>query len=100
MVNLDDVTKENIQEHYLNCPQIPNHPYRILIIGGSKSGEMNLLFNLINHQPDLDKIYFYAKDLYEAKNQFLIKKREKTGSKNFNESKAFIEYSNDMDDIY
>ena len=42
----------------------------------------------------------YAKDPYEAKYQFLINKRESTGLKHFNDFEAFIEYSNDMDDIY
>ena len=55
---------------------------------------------MINHQPDIDKIYFYAKDPYEAKYQLLINKRESTGLKYLNDSKAFIEYSNDMDGIY
>ena len=41
IINFDDVTKENIEEHNLNCPQIPDHPYRILIIGGSGSGKRN-----------------------------------------------------------
>ena len=56
--------------------------------------------NLINNQPDIDKIYLYAKDPYEAKYQFLINKRESTGLKHFNDPKAFIEYSNDMQDVY
>ena len=55
---------------------------------------------MINHQPDIDKIYFYAKDPYEAKYQLLINKRESTGLKYLNDSKAFIKYSNDMDGIY
>ena len=42
----------------------------------------------------------YAKDPYEAKYQFLINKRESTGLKHFNDPKAFIEYSNDMQDVY
>ena len=58
------------------------------------------MFNLINHQPDIDKIYLYVKDLNEAIYQFLIKKREDVGTKYFNDSKAFTEYSNNMDDIY
>ena len=58
------------------------------------------LFNLTNHQPDIDKIYLYAKDPYEAKYQFLIKKREDVGTKHFNDSKAFIKYSNDMVGVY
>ena len=56
--------------------------------------------NLINNQQDIDKIYLYAKDLYEAKYQFLINKTESTGSKHFNDSNAFIEYSNNMHDVY
>ena len=55
MVNFDDVTKENIKEHYPNWPQIPDHPYRILIIVGSGSEKTNTLFNLINKKPDIDK---------------------------------------------
>ena len=77
MINVDDVTKENIKEHNPNLPQSPDHPYRILIIGGSGSGKTNSLFNLINQQPDIDKIYLYAKDPYEAKYQFLINKLER-----------------------
>ena len=71
-----------------------------MIIGGSGSGKTNALLNLINHEPDTDRIFLYAKDPYEAKYQLLINKRESTGLKYFNDSKAFIEYSNDMDDIY
>ena len=100
MINFDDVTKENIKQHNSSWPQSPDHPYRILIIGGSGSGKTNSLFNLISHQPDADKIYLYAKNPYEAKYQFLINKRESTGLKHLNDSKAFMEYSNDMDDIY
>ena len=60
----------------------------------------NALLNLINNQTDIDKIYLYAKDPYEDKYQFLINKRESTGLKHFNDPKAFIEYSNDMQDVY
>ena len=100
MINFADVTKENIKEHNPNWPQIPDHIYRILIIGSSGSGKTNSLFNLISQQPDIDKIDLYAKDPYEAKHQFLINKRESIALKHFNDSKAFIEYSNDMGDIY
>ena len=62
MINFDDVTKENIKEHNPNWPQIIDHPYRILIMGGSGFGKRNLLFNLTNQQQDIDKIYLYAKD--------------------------------------
>ena len=75
---------------------IPDHPYGILIIGGLGSAKTNALLNLINNQPDIDKIYLYAKDPYEAKYQILINKRESTGLNNFNDRKAIIEYSNDM----
>ena len=56
--------------------------------------------NLINNQPDIDKIYLYTKDQYEAKYQFLINKRESTGLNHFNDSKAIIEYSNEMQGVY
>ena len=57
MINFDDVTKENVKEHNANSPQIPDHPYRILIIGDSISGKTSSLFNLLSYQPDIDKIY-------------------------------------------
>ena len=56
--------------------------------------------NLTNNQPDIDKIYRYAKDPYEAKYQYLVNRRQRVGVDHFNDSKAFIEYSNDMQDIY
>ena len=99
MFTFDYFTKEDIKEHNPNWPEIPDHPYRILIIGGSASGKTNALLNLINHEPDIDKIYLYAKDPYEAKYQLLINKRGSTGLKCLNDSKAFIEYSNYLDDI-
>ena len=67
MINFDDVVKENIKENNPNWPQILDHPYRILIIGGSGSGKTNSLFNLINNQSDIDKIYLFAKGPNEAK---------------------------------
>ena len=66
-MNFDGVTKENIKEHNPNWPKIPDHPYIILMIGGSGSGKTNSWFNLINEEPDIDKIYLYAKDPFEAK---------------------------------
>ena len=66
----------------------------------SGSAKTNSLFNIISQQPDIDKGYLCAKDPYEAKYQFLINKRESRGLKHLNDSKAFIKYSNDMDDIY
>ena len=67
MINFDDYTNENIIEHNPKWPYIPDHPYRILIIGSSGSGKTNALLNLINNQPDIDKSYLYAKDPYEKK---------------------------------
>ena len=55
---------------------------------------------MINHQPSIDNIYLYAKDPYEVKNQLLTDKGESAGLKHLNDSKAFIEYLNDMNDIY
>ena len=100
MISCDDATKENLKEHNPNWPQTADHSYRILIMGGSGSGKTNLLFNLISQQPDIYKICVEAKDLYEAKYQFSINKKESAGLKHLNDSKAFIEYSNDTDDIY
>ena len=63
MIKFDDITKENIKEHNPNWPKIPDHSYRILIIGRSGSGKTNaLFFNLISQEQDIDKIYLYAKD--------------------------------------
>ena len=73
MINFNDIVKENIKEHNPKWPQFPDHPYRILIIEGFESGKTNLLFNLINHQSVIDKIYLHAEDPYKAKYQFLIK---------------------------
>ena len=64
MINFDDVTNENKTEHNPNWPYIFDHPYSILIIGGFGSEKTNAWLNLINHQPDIDKIYLYAKDQY------------------------------------
>ena len=80
------------KQHNSKWPYIPDHPYRILIIGGSGSKKTNALLNLKNNQPDIDKIYLYAKDLYEAKYQNLINKREKVGLKHYDDPKGFIEY--------
>ena len=100
MINLDSITNENNKEHNEKWPYIPDHPYRILIIGGSGSGKTNALLNLIKEQDDIDKIYLYAKDLSEPKYEFLIKKCEDAGIKHLNDSNAFIECSNTMDDVY
>ena len=89
-----------IKKHNEKWPYIPDHPYRILIIGGSGSGKTNTLLNLINEQNDIDKIYLYARDLNEPKYKILIKKREDAGIKHLNDPNAFIECPNAMDDVY
>ena len=100
MINFHDNANENKTERNSKWPCILDHLYRILIIGGSGSGKINALLNLINNQSDIDKIYLCTKDPYEAKYQFLVNKRESSGLKHFNDPKAFTEYSNDMQDVY
>ena len=96
MINFDECTNENKTEHSLKWTYIPDHPYRILIAGGSESGKTNALLSLRNNQQDIYKIYLYAKDPY----QYLVYKREKVGIEHFKYPKAFIDYSNDMQDTY
>ena len=76
MINLDSLTNENNKKHNEKWPFIPDHPYKILIIGDSGSGKTNGLLNLIQEQDDIDKICLYANDLSEPKYEFLIKKRK------------------------
>ena len=76
MINFDDYVNENKTKHNSKWPYIPDHPYRILIIGGSGSGKTNALLNLISNHPDIDKIYLYAKDPYENKCKILIIKEK------------------------
>ena len=92
MFNLDTVTIKNDNK---------NWPYRMLIIGPSGSGKTNALLILIQQGNNIiGQTFFYAKDLEEPKYQLLIQKRENAGMKNLNDSNAFIEYSNAMDDVY
>ena len=100
MINLDSITNENNKEHNEKWPYIPDHPYRIVIIGSSGSGKTNALHNLIKEQDDIEKIYLYVKDLSKPKYEFLIKKCENAGIKHLNDSKAFIECSNTMDEVF
>ena len=100
MINFDDYANENKTEHNLGSSYIPDHPYRIPLIGGSGSRKTNALLNLIDNQPDIDKSYLYVKDPFHAKYQFLINKRESTGLKHFNDPETFIEYLNVMRDLY
>ena len=76
MIDFNYIKKEDIKKNNLNWPQILDHPYRILVIGGSGSAKTNLLLNLISHQQDIDKIYLYATDPNETKYQLLINKKK------------------------
>ena len=100
MINFDYYTNEKKIEHNSKWPYIQDHQYRILIVGGSGSAKTNALLNLINNQPDIDKIYVYAKDPYEAKYQYLINRPEKVGLDYFKDPKVFMEHSNGMQDVY
>ena len=100
MINLGSITIESNKKHNEKWPYIPDHPYRILINGGSGSGKTNTLLSFIKEQGDIDKICLYAKDLSEPKYELLIKKRENAGIKHLNDLNAFIECSNMMDDVY
>ena len=93
MLNLDNIVS-NKSENKDN-----NWPFRMLIIGPSGSGKTNTLLHLINNLHPIDKIYLYAKDLHEPKYEYLINKREQAGIKNLNDPHAFIEYSDDMNDV-
>ena len=96
MINLDNIVNNKNEKHNEKWPYIPDHPYRILIIGRSGLGKTNL----INEQKDIDKIYLCAKDLSESKYEYLIRNRENTGIKHLNDSKTFIECSNTRNDVY
>ena len=69
MINFDECTNENKTEYNLKWSYIPDHQYRILIIGGAVSGKTNALLTIMNNQPGIDKIYLYVKDPYKAKYQ-------------------------------
>ena len=94
MINLDNITHKNNKKHNGKWPYIPDHPYRILIIGGSGSGKRNALINLINEQNNIDKTYLYTKDLSKPKYEYLIKKRKDAGIKHVNNSNTFIDLLN------
>ena len=103
MFNVDSITNENNKEHNKKWQFIQDHPYRILIIGGSGSGKTNALLNLINEQDDddlIDKTCLYAKDLSEPKYEFLIEKLKAAGIKHLDDPKALIDCSNTMNDVY
>ena len=77
------ITKEDIKEHYPNWTEISDHPYKILIIGRSGSRKTNALPNLINNEPNIDKVYLYPKTPSKAKYQLPIKKKKKNRCKLF-----------------
>ena len=66
MISFPDYFNENETKHNKNWTNIPDHSYRILILGGRGFGKANVSLNLIENQPDIDKIYLHAKDPYEA----------------------------------
>ena len=94
MLNLDNIVS-NKNENENN-----NWPFRMLIIGPSGSGKTNTLLHLINNLHPIDKISLYAKDIRKPKYKYLTNKREQAGIKNLNDPHAFIEYSDDMDDVF
>ena len=57
MFNFDYITKDNIKEDNPNYPEIPDHPYRILVSGGSGSGKTNALLNLVNHEANINNFF-------------------------------------------
>ena len=98
MINIDNYVNENKTEHNGKLPYIPDHPYRIIIVGGSGSGKTNELISLINEQNDIDKIYLYVRDLSEPKYEYWIKKR--AGIKDLNNPSSFVKCLSSMDDVY
>ena len=100
MISFDNYSNENKTKHNQNWPYIPDHPYKILITGGWGSGTTNVLLNLIENKPDIDQMYLYAKDLYKAKYRYLMDIRDKVALDHYDDPKAFIEYSNDMQVVY
>ena len=102
MLNLDNIVSnksENRDTTGSSSSERNNWLFRMLIIGPSGSGKTNTLLHLINNLHPIDKIYLYAKDITEDKYNYLINKREQAGIKNLNDPHAFIEYSDDMNDV-
>ena len=103
MINLDSIANENNKKHNEKWPYIPHHPYRIIITGGSGSGKTNALLDLIKKQDYhdvIEKIYLFVRDLSEPKYDYLIKKREDTGTKYVNNPNAIIVCSKTIDDVH
>ena len=95
MLNLDNIVsnkkKSSLEDN--------DWPFGMLIIGPSGSGKTNTLLHLINNLHPIDKIYLYAKDIHEPKYEYLINIRGQAGIKHLNDTQAFIEYSDDMNDV-
>ena len=98
------VLQKKTQKNNSNWTQSTDHPHRIVVAGGSGSGKATALLNLMKQQNNdyniIDKIYLYVKDRNEAKCQYLIKKHEEIGLKEHEDKKAFIEYSNNMQNVH
>ena len=98
MINFDQSVKINYNP---NLPDIPDHPYKILITGGFESGKTDVLLSLIKHQRlDFDKICLYVKNPSESKYQLLINRREKIRTENLKNAKVFTDYSQTINDVY
>ena len=95
MLNLDKIVNNKDEDE--------DWPFTMLIIGLSGSGKTNNLLHLINNlnkTTPVDKICLYAKDLSKPKYEFLINNNKNAGIKHLNNPTEFIEYSNDMDDVF
>ena len=92
MISSEDTTGSRSSERN-------NWPFRMLIIGPSGSGKTNTLLHLINNLHPIDKISLYATNIHKPKYEYLINKREQAGMKNLNDPHAFIEYSDDVNDV-
>ena len=90
MINFDDIAREKIKKYNQKWLQTSDHPYRILITGGSGRGKTNTLFNVVSQLSNADKIYLYAKDPLEAKKNLLISKGKNVCFERNNDSKALI----------
>ena len=98
MKNYDQSVEIN---HNLNWPFIPDYNYKILITGSSRFGKTNVLLNLIKKQwPDIDKSYLHVKDQFKSKYWNQSKGRERVGIKKLKTLKAFIDYSQVIDNVY
>ena len=104
MLNLDNIVSNKSMGSsedttWSSSSERNNWTFRMLIIGPSGSGKTNTLLHLINNLHPIDKIYLYAKDIHEPKYEYLINKREQARIENLNDPHAFIEYSDDMNDV-